>query len=209
MKKIIFLATFVVILLALMAMPASTAVKKATLINAAGEKVVVEVGSYRAQLFFGVGYVLMTGKLGAIPGPDIYADVVIHGTFTYGKEALATSTTSTTYTMVEKDLQPYSMIDLMVNTGATTFTLPATSTMIRLLPDLGSTREWVFHNATSSSGITLTLAAGTGMDLVAVTNADDVIDPGEWTRLNCRRIYYRSADNENIMCIVDELANAD
>ena len=148
-------------------------------------------------------------SFGALPGPDIYSDVTIHGTFTYGKEALATSTTATAYTMVEKDLQPYSMIDLMLNIGTTTFTLPATSTMIRLLPDLGSTREWVFHNATSSAFTPLTLAAGAGMDLVAVTVNDDVIDPGEWTRLNCTRIYYRSADNQNIMCIVDELTDAD
>lgn len=148
-------------------------------------------------------------NLGSFPGGDIYADVNIHGTFIQTVEPLATSTTATTYTLVEKDLQSYYYIDLMVNTGATTFTMPATSTMYSLLPELGSSREWLIHNATSSSGITLTIAKGAGMDLVAVTANDDVIDPGEWSRLTCTRIYYRSADNENVMCIVDELTNAD
>ena len=147
--------------------------------------------------------------LGAATGPDIYSYLRVHGPFSYGTGLCATSTTVTTYTVVGGDLADYHMIDLMVNTGATTFTLPATSTMLSLLPDPGMSREWIFHNASSSTGITLTLVAGTGMDLVAVTANDDLIDPGEWTRLTCSQIYYRAADNENIMCIVDELTNAD
>lgn len=149
-------------------------------------------------------------SIGGFPGGDIYNPLNVNSTFSYGGGAyIATSTETSTYTVVQADLQPYSYIDLMVNLAATTFTLPATSTMDVLLPYIGATREWLIHNATSSSGITLTLAAGGGMDLVAVTANDDVIDPGEWTRLTCTRIYYRSDDNENIMCIVDELANAD
>lgn len=148
-------------------------------------------------------------NLGAFPGPDIQSDLNIRGSLTYcGGKANSTSTTATSYTVVEKDLRNYCTVDLMVNTGNTTFTLPASSTMMSLLPTVGATREWLFHNATSST-ITLTLAAGAGTDLVAVTANDDVIDAGEWTRLTCQQITYRSADNENIVCIVDELANAD
>ena len=70
---------------------------------------------------------------------------------------------------------------------------------MQLLKGTGAKREWLIHNATSSSGITLTLVAGAGMDLIAVTTDNDVIDPGEWTRLTCTQIPYRSADNENIV----------
>ena len=54
MKKLI------VVLLALVAfLPVSAAVKKATLINSYGDKVVVAAGSSEAQKYFGKGYVLM------------------------------------------------------------------------------------------------------------------------------------------------------
>ena len=162
---------------------------------------------------FGGGYVTSVPAspvVGAISGPEIFSNINVHGTFTSGDgTAIATSTTVATYTIVEKDLAPYSMIDLMENTGAASFTLPATSTMMQLLKGVGASRQWLIHNATSSSGITLTLVAGAGMDLIAVTANDDVIDPGEYTQLTCTQIPYRSADNENVVCIVDELLNAD
>ena len=142
-------------------------------------------------------------------GFDVYHSLNVHGAFNWGGKSFATTTTSTAETIAGSDLVNYDYWDVMSNKGALSYTLPATSTMISILPDVGNTRRWLFHNATSSSGITLTLVKGTGMDLIAVTNADDVIDPGEWTQLTCTHIYYRSADNEDIMCIVDELANAD
>ena len=149
-------------------------------------------------------------KQGAFPGPELYANVNVHGTLTYGGgTAIATSTAVATYTFVQKDLGPYSVIDIMENLAAASFTLPATSTMMAILNETGATRTWLFHNATSTTGITMTLVTGAGMDLVAVTANDDVIDPGEWTQLTCSQIPYRTADNENIVCIVDELANAD
>ncbi len=162
---------------------------------------------------FSGGYVTSVpadSVVGAISGPEHFNYLNVHGTFTYGDgTAIATSTKVSTYTFVEKDLAPYSLIDLMENTGAASFTLPATSTMMQLLKGTGASRQWLIHNATSTSGISLTLVAGAGMDLIAVTANDDVIDPGEYTRLTCSQIPYRDADNENIVCIVDELANAD
>lgn len=151
----------------------------------------------------------MTGKFGAVSGPDIYGDLNVKGVITSGSGAgIATTTTATTYTFVKKDLEKFSLIDIMQNTGNSSFTLPATSTMIDLLQGVGASRQWLIHNATTSTN-TMTLIAGAGMDLVAVTANDDVIDAGEYTQLTCTQIPYRAADNENIVCIVDELANAD
>lgn len=149
-------------------------------------------------------------QLGAFSGPDIFSNLNVNGTLTTGGgTGIATSSTVATYTFVQKDLEPYSLIDIMQNTGAASWTLPATSTMMNMLKGVGASRTWLLHNATSSTGITLTLVTGAGMDLVAVTANDDVIDPGEYTQLTCTQIPYRDADNENIVCIVDELANAD
>ncbi len=97
----------------------------------------------------------------------------------------------------------------MSNVAAFTYTLPASSTMMSLLPNDGDTREWIFHNATSTAAATLTIAAGTGVQLIAVSNANDVIDNNEWSRLTCTNIYYRSANNADFECIVDELTDAD
>ena len=149
-------------------------------------------------------------KAGAISGPDITQNLVISGTVTQGGgTGIATTSTVATYTFIQKDLEPYSMIDIMQNTGAASWTLPATSTMMSILREIGASRTWLIHNATSSSAITLTLVKGTGMDLIGVTAADDVIDPGEYTQLTCTQIPYRAADNENIVCVVNELLNAD
>src|SRR3990167_4520375 len=147
---------------------------------------------------------------GAFPGPEIFSNINIHGTLTTGGgTSIATTTTATTYTFVQRDLAPYSMIDLTLNTGNGSFTLPATSTMINIIGELGASRKWLIHNATTTAATTLTLVAGAGMDLVGVTTADDVIDGGEYTQLICTRIPYVTATNENIACIVDELLNVD
>lgn len=148
--------------------------------------------------------------IGAFASPDIYSDVNIYGTLTSGSGVYqATTTAAATYTFTDKDLRGYEYIDIQNGTAASNlaFTLPATSTMMQLLPEVGSSRSWLIHNATGTP--TLTIVTGAGMDLVAATTNDDVIDGGEWTRLTCTQIAYRSADNENIMCIVDELTNAD
>lgn len=148
-------------------------------------------------------------NLGAFSGGDLHTDVSIFGNLTTGRgEYTATSSVGSAGTLNYKDLDTY-LISFTANLSAYTFTLPATSTMFQLLPEIGATREWLIHNATTTGSITLTTAAGAGMDLVGVTANDDVIDPGEFTRLTCTRIPYLAADNENIMCIVDELTNAD
>lgn len=130
--------------------------------------------------------------------------LTVRGWLTYGGKVNATTTTGAATTLKTSDLLDYGYIDLMSNTEAHTFTLPATSTMLGLLPYDGATRKWLIHNATSTSGITLTFTAGTGMHLVGVAGAE-VIDEEEWAELTCTNIYYRSADNEDILCIVTEL----
>lgn len=145
----------------------------------------------------------------AFPGPDVYADVNIHGTFTYGGGINATSSAAVTQTLVMGDLLNYSYIDVMNNKEALTWTLPATSTMISMLPEDGSTRSWLFHNATSTELKTLTFAAGAGMDLVSASSTSEILDAGDWAVLECTNIYYRSADDTDIMCGIEQLVDAD
>jgi len=93
---------------------------------------------------------------------------------------------------------------LMLNTGDTTFTLPATSTMFMFLPEIGSERTWKIYNATSTAGIDLTLSAGTGMDLVSASTTSSIVKNTEWVNMTCKRIYYRTADNLNVVCDLEK-----
>jgi len=148
--------------------------------------------------------------LAGVASPEWPWYLRVYGHFSYGASLNATTTTATTYTVEGDDLARYHMVDIMQNVGAATFTLPATSTMMGMLPAQGLTREWRWHNATSSSAITLTFAAGTGMDMVTASGTDSLaLQPGDWGKMTCSQIYYRSANNENIMCEMERLFDAD
>ena len=120
----------------------------------------------------------------------------------------ATTTGENTYTFVEDDLLLFGYLDLDY-TGAAdiTYTMPATSTMMDLLPSIGSTRTWTIHNA-STTGV-LTLAAGAGMNLLGIDTNVDTIAADGWATLECTQSVYATAANENIACLMAEYLVAD
>jgi len=148
-----------------------------------------------------------TSELGALSGPDVIFPMRFHKTITWNQPVLATSTSGTATTLKASDMNSYGTIDLMSNVAAFTYTLPATSTMLGFLPNDGDTREWIFHNATSTA--TLTIVKGGGMYLVGDSTNDDVIDNDEYAVLTCWNAYYRSALNVDIVCAIRELNDAD
>ena len=120
----------------------------------------------------------------------------------------STTTDANTYTFVSGDIATYSYLDLDY-TGAAdiTYTMPATSTMMTLLPSIGSTRIWTIHNA-STTGV-LTLATGAGMNLLGIDTNVDTIAADGWATLECMQTVYNSAVNENIACLMAEYLVAD
>ena len=143
-------------------------------------------------------------NLGGFPGPDIYSELNIYGNVTSGLISLATSTAGTGQVFTEAQLRDNKILDIVLNVQSATYTMPATSTMISLLPDIGMTREWFIHNATSTSGIVLTIVTGAGMDLVGVDANADTLAPLSWARLVCFQTAYLTENNQNIACIIDE-----
>jgi len=123
---------------------------------------------------------------------------------TQGGGILATSTTAIVGTLTQADLSTYSMIEWTLNTANGTLTLPATSTLTTLLPNAGDSRTWLIHNATTTAAITATIAAGTGIDLIAYTTNDDIIDGTEYAQLTC----WRQADTD-LTCLTSEILHAD
>lgn len=144
--------------------------------------------------------------VGAFPGPDFYTDVNVNGNFTHGGGAYYATTTTgaATYTLTAKEMQNYSYIDVLNSTAASslTWTLPGTSTILGWFPQIGSTRSWYFHNATTSAGEArmFTLAAGTGVDLLTASSTS-AFDGGS-LKLECTRLYYRSKENKDVSCFV-------
>lgn len=82
----------------------------------------------------------------------------------------STSTTATAYTLVVADLLSYDSILMTPNTGALTLTFPASSTLSTLVPTAGDMQKTCIFNSTSTAATTITLAAGTGIDLESATS---------------------------------------
>lgn len=148
-------------------------------------------------------HVELTGDLGVTGDVSVGGETVVDG-FTQGGGCLSTTTVQNAYTMLQSDLLTYNCFEILQNTASFTWTLPATSTLTTLIPNAGDSREWFFVNATSTAGVTFTAAAGTGVNLIAVTANDDVIDGTE--RMWMKWIRRSSGD---VDVLVSELLNAD
>ena len=123
---------------------------------------------------------------------------------TGGGKHLATTTNAVTYTLIQADLESYAYIDVMNNKETLTWTMPATSTMIALLPDVGSQRTWLISNATNTAARPIIISAGAGMDLVTASSTDYSIDASGYGNITCTQIYYRDVNDQNIACVLQE-----
>ena len=152
--------------------------------------------------------------VGAFSGPDIYSDINIYGSLTYGSSmTYSTTTRDTSNTFSYNDLYKYQTWEVLNMTEASslTFTMPATSTMMLLLPKVGSTRTWQIHNSTTTGdgAATITLAAGAGMELVGVDSNADVFAAETWLEMTCTQKTYVDSINENIVCMLEEMIATD
>lgn len=161
----------------------------ATVVFGTGEKVVERVVEERT--------------LGLQPSEITNLDALSVKEFTQGGGVNSIATTGTSYTLTAADLEDYSVISFTPNTGATTLTLPATSTWDVLVPDAGDMRVWVVENATSTA-TNVTLAAGTGIDLQEPDGQNVVLGQNNYAWVTC----FREAST-NVVCRVDETVPAD
>lgn len=88
----------------------------------------------------------------------------------------STSTTATTQTLAARDLVgadgfAFDTVLFTPNTGNTTLTLPASSTLRHFLPQPGQRAKQCWVNSTSTASVTITFAAGTGIDLETVATS--------------------------------------
>lgn len=126
--------------------------------------------------------------------------------FTQGGGVLQFTATATQSirNVTATELATYNVIEIgAFASPALTLNLPATSTLTAVIPNAGDTRQWFIDNQ-QAAATTTTIVAGTGIDLIAVTANDDVIDGLEKSVLTCWRKY-----NSDVACVVSELLAAD
>lgn len=136
------------------------------------EKVSQKVGAqsgdgYTNVLTFGVTGILRAGAVENIGG-------------------VLSTTTPASMTLSATDLIGVSTISMFPNVGAITITLPATTTLTSWLPNTGDRTSFVLVNATSTSAITLTVAAGTG-SLISKASTTAAVGPGGMMLINVVR----------------------
>lgn len=83
----------------------------------------------------------------------------------------STSTVQTASTLAASELAGYSTISVTPTGGSLTLTLPASSTLTTWLPNIGDTTSFVMFNASTTAGVNVVIAGGTGTTLVTASSS--------------------------------------
>jgi hypothetical protein len=146
-------------------------------------------------------------QVGANAGPDYFVRQNFFSGFIRGGDKLATTTTAATYTLTAAEIdEDVYYINWLPNIS-TTVTLPATTTAGFsgiVGKEVGMTREYIWYNASTTSG-TITLAAGTGIDFQKNEDTADLAIPAKgYAKLT----FIRKVDSD-VAVIMDEWTVAD
>lgn len=143
----------------------------------------------------------------AVTGTTTLATTTVRGFTQGGGQCTITDANGGTYTLTQAELSSCNYLYITASgqgQEVIALTLPATSTMTTLLANVGDTREWLIDASDLAAATTTTITAGTGIDMIAVTNAEDVIDGAEYSELRC----WRKSDTD-VACITSELVDSD
>lgn len=143
--------------------------------------------------------------LGALVGPNIFDHLTLRQSFTKGGTVVATSSTAATFTLTTNELRKeVSYISWTPNVSTTLTTMASTSAPLTDLKS-GESFEVYLHNASSTAAATITLAAGTGIDLQDNEDSADLAIAG----LDVAKLTFIKKPNTDVMLIVDEFTEAD
>ena len=116
-------------------------------------------------------------------------------TFTQGGGIRATSTVNSAETLLAADFDVENVIAYTLNVQDATLTLPATSTLSSFIATAGQTRSIFIRNATTTASMDLTIAGGTGMNLLVASSTKVIV--GNTTGSNSARLdFVRRADTD-------------
>jgi len=121
--------------------------------------------------------------VGGFPGTDVYQHVNFHGGISNGGTIWAT-TTDDAITLTQGDIDDEVSYLQILPYENLTITTMATGSMGNILSSIpGSKREYILHNASTTAASTITIAAGTGVDLQEDEGETVVINGLEFARL--------------------------
>jgi len=116
-------------------------------------------------------------------------------TFTQGGGIRATSTVNSAETLLAADFDVENVIAYTLNVQDATLTLPATSTLSSFIATAGQTRSIFIRNATTTASMDLTIAGGTGMNLLVASSTKVIV--GNTSGSNSTRLdFVRRADTD-------------
>ena len=118
--------------------------------------------------------VIERAPLGGMGG-DVFNYLTVHGAFTQGGGVLSSSTPATATTFRAVDLLNYSTWEITPELSDLTYTFPASST-ITFIPNPGDSRTWTIVNATTTAGIDVIFASGTGSAIKATGGGGLTLD---------------------------------
>ena len=81
----------------------------------------------------------------------------------YEGSGVLSTTTPASMTLAASDIQGYSVIEMNPTVSDITVTMPASSTLTTFIPTAGQIGRFFFQNSTTTNGIDITLASGTGV----------------------------------------------
>lgn len=120
---------------------------------------------------------------------------------TTGGRVLSSSTVATAGVLTLNDFASYGTWELTPNTADLTLTLPTSSTLATYLPNAGDRDRIMIRNATSTAGIDVILAAGTGIDLGSASTTIS-IPAGSIAPLECVRHSVVPGESRAISCVL-------
>lgn len=129
------------------------------------------------------------------------------GITTGGDSCTLTDANGGTYTLTEQELAKCSYLTFAAGgagQAVIALQLPATSTLTSILPKAGDCRSLIYSAQNLAAATTTTVTAGTGMNVLAYTANDDVIDGLERAQLTFCRLSTRDVD-----VFTTEILNAD
>jgi hypothetical protein len=143
---------------------------------------------------------------GAQSGTDPGFFTTFHGGMADGGDVYATSTGSNSTLLAAVLTRGYKQIDMTLTTSAGTLTMPASSTLAGWLPFPGDSRTIFVRNATTSSAIALTVAAGTGLTFKNTASSTAVIS-GDTDGGNGAYMTFKREANKNFTVVISKVTD--
>lgn len=145
--------------------------------------------------------------------PTTLANLVLTGMgtttvekFTQGGSVFASTSAAISVTLTENTMASYGRWSLIPMGSILTVTIPPTTSISSWLPNTGDRAEIQVYNATTTAGVRLVIAAGSGIDLETPSSATTTVGiaPQATGLLDCMR----KADTD-ITCLLKSFVDAD